>query len=54
MEYERLLKIARKMHCWIFLHTCDEEKVYQELGLTAEENAFLGSIGTIKIEAPPF
>ena len=25
IEYERLLKIATKMHLWIFLHSGDEE-----------------------------
>ena len=37
-----LMRIARKMHTWIFLHTFDEQEVYDELGLTDEENAFLG------------
>lgn len=50
MEYERLLEIASKMHCWIFLHTFDEDEVYDELGLTPEENAILGSVGKIEIE----
>lgn len=48
MDYERLLEIARKMHCWIFLHSVDEDEVYFELGLTPEENAFLGSIGKME------
>jgi len=53
MEYNRLLEIAREMHCWIFLHTFDEDEVYKELGLTPEENVFLGSInGKIKIKLP--
>ena len=52
MEYERLLEIARKMHCWIFLHTFDEDEVYEELGLTPEENAILGSAGKIEIQIP--
>lgn len=49
MNYERLLEIARKMHCWIFLHTFDEDEVYRELGLTPEENAILGSAGKMEI-----
>ena len=53
MEYNRLLEIAREMHCWIFLHKFDEYEVYKELGLTPEENAILGSIdGKIKIKLP--
>lgn len=42
IEYERLLKIATKMHLWIFLHSGDEQAVYDELGLTDEENMELG------------
>lgn len=44
IEYDRLLKIAKKMHCWIFLNTADEMEVYDELGLTDEENVILGSV----------
>lgn len=43
IEYERLLEIAKKMHLWIFLNTSNEFKVYDELGLTDEENMILGS-----------
>ena len=43
IEYERLLKIAKKMHLWIFLNTGNEFEVYKELGLTDEENFILGS-----------
>ena len=49
-ENERLLQIARKMHTWIFLHTGDEQEVYNELGLTQEENAKLGYSGQIKLK----
>lgn len=42
IEYERLLKIAIKMHLWIFLHSGDEQRVYDGLGLTDEENMELG------------
>lgn len=41
----RLEKIARKMHLWIFLNTSNEKKVYDELGLTDEDNAMLGYSG---------
>lgn len=41
--YDRLLEIAKKMHLWIFLHTSNEFEVYDELGLTDEENSLLGS-----------
>lgn len=50
MEYERLLEIARKIHCWIFLHTFDEDEVYEELGLIPDGSAILGSVGKIEIE----
>ena len=47
----RLEKIARKMHLWIFLNTGNEKKVYDELGLTDEDNAMLGYYKTqIKLE----
>lgn len=49
IEYNRLLEIAKKMHCWIFLNTGDEEEVYEQLGLTEEENYILGSLGTFEI-----
>lgn len=40
--YRELLKVARKMHCWIFLNTADELEAYDECGLTDEMNALLG------------
>ena len=46
-ENKRLLHIARKMHLWIFLHSGDEQKVYDELGLTEEDNEMLGYGGKI-------
>ena len=49
MNYKRLLEVARKMHCWIFLHTFNEDEAYREIGLTEEENAFLGSAGKVEI-----
>ena len=45
LEIARLKKIARKMHLWIFLHTEDEKKVYDELELTDEDNEMLGYSG---------
>lgn len=44
-EYNHLLKIAKKMHLWIFLNCGDEAKVYEECGLTDEDNALLGYSG---------
>ena len=34
---ERLLEIAHTMHTWIFLHSSDEQEIYDELGLTDEK-----------------
>jgi len=45
LEIARLKKITRKMHLWIFLHTEDEKKVYNELELTNEDNEMLGYSG---------
>lgn len=50
MTKERLLQIARKMHLYIFLHCQNEQEVYDELGLTEEENRILGYSGEIKIK----
>jgi hypothetical protein len=50
MKEERLLQIARKMHLYIFLHSQNEQEVYDELGLTEEENRILGYSGEIKIK----
>ena len=52
MDYDRRLAVARAMHCWIFLHSFDEEEVYKELGITPEENAILGSAGRIEVKIP--
>ena len=38
-----LLKAAKAMHTWIFLHTGDEQKAYDECHLSDEMNAALGS-----------
>lgn len=50
-EYEHLLKIARKMHTWIFLNTGDEQAVYDEIGLSDEDNVLLGYGGQIELTA---
>ena len=42
---DNLLRICSKMHTWIFLHTGDEQKAYDEIGLTDEQNAMLGYLG---------
>lgn len=49
-EYSRLLRIAKNMHLWIFLHTGDEQSAYDEIGLTDEENAMLGYGGMFALE----
>lgn len=49
-EYSILLKIAKKLHEWIFIHTLNEDEVFRELGLTEEDNELLGSAGKIIIE----
>ena len=46
---ERLLELAKKMHCWIFLNTCDEEAAYEEIGLTEDENFILGYMGKVEV-----
>ena len=48
-KVDRLKEIAHKMHLWIFLHSGDEQKVYDELGLTDEENSMLGYSGQFRI-----
>lgn len=50
ITYKRLLQIARKMHTYIFLNSGDEQEVYDELGLTDEENAILGYGGQFTVE----
>ena len=48
-ENKRFKDIAKKMHLWIFLHSGDEQKIYDELGLTEEENIMLGYSGQFRI-----
>lgn len=52
-EYMHLLKLAKKMHTWIFLHTLNEDETYKELGLTDEDNALLGSFGKFYYSCNP-
>ncbi len=48
-----LLKAARAMHTWIFLHTADEQAAYDEIGLTNEQNALFGYSGQMILKAEP-
>ena len=50
-DYKHLLKIANKMHLWIFNHTFDEQAAYDECGLTDEDNAMLGYGGSWELRA---
>lgn len=50
-KYEELLKAAKKMHLWIFLHTGDEQKAYDECGLSEDMNIALGYSGQIEFRA---
>ena len=52
ISYERLLHIARQMHLWIFLNCADEQKAYDELKITAEENVVFGYGGKLEITMP--
>ena len=49
---DELLKIAKAMHTWIFLNSVDEQKAYEECGLTDEINFALGYGGkaVVKLE----
>jgi len=49
-EYNHLLEIASKMHTWIFLHSFDEQAIYDELGLTDKDNVLLGYGGQVIFE----
>ena len=50
-KYKELLKAAKKMHTWIFLHTGDEQKAYDECGLSEDMNIALGYGGQIEFRA---
>ena len=49
---EESLKVASAMHTWIFLNTGDEQKAYDECGLSDEMNAALGYSGQFVAEPP--
>lgn len=49
---EELLHAAKKMHTWIFLNTRDEQKAYDECGLSDEMNSALGYGGRLEIVVP--
>ena len=51
-SYEELLKAARAMHTWIFLHSGNEELAYKACGLSDEMNAFLGYSGSFTLTVP--
>ena len=50
---EELLRAEKKMHLWIFLNTGDEQKSYDECGLSDEMNAALVYSGQFEIWAEP-
>lgn len=49
ISYSRLYNIAHKMHTWILLNTVDHEAIFKEIGLSPEENEFLGDLGNIRV-----
>ena len=51
-RYKELLHAAKKMHTWIFLNTGDEQKAYDECGLSDEMNDALGYGGRFEIVVP--
>lgn len=51
-DYDELLKAARAMHTWIFLHSGDENMAYKACGLSDEMNAFLGYSGPYSVTIP--
>ena len=46
-----LLRAAKRMHTWIFLNTVDEQKSYDECGLSEDMNISLGYGGQIEFRA---
>lgn len=48
-NYDELLNVAKAMHTWIFLNSIDEKKVYDEIGISDDMNAFLGYEGSFNI-----
>lgn len=51
-SYDELLKAARAMHTWIFLHSGNEKLAYKACGLSDEMNAFLGYSGSFTLTVP--
>lgn len=49
---EELLRAAKAMHTRIFLNTGDEQKAYDECGLSDDMNAALGYGGQFVAEPP--
>lgn len=47
---EQLLRVAKKMHLWIFLHSGDEQAAYDWCGLSDEMNAALGYGGQFEVK----
>ena len=41
-DRDHLLRLAGRMHNWIFCHSYDEAEAYKECGLSDEDNARLG------------
>ena len=51
-DYDELLKAARAMHTWIFLHSENENLAYKACGLSDEMNAFLGYSESLTLTVP--
>lgn len=47
---ERLFEIANALHLWIFKNCTNEWEIYEELGLSGEENFLLGYGGRYEIK----
>lgn len=50
---EQLLKVAKKMHLWIFLNSGNEQEAYDWCGLSDEMNVALGYSGQFELRAEP-
>lgn len=48
---EELLKAAKAMHTWIFLHSYDEQAAYDECHLSDEMNVALGYGGSFELRS---
>lgn len=49
IDYDELLKAAKAMHTWIFLHSSDEEMAYKACRLSDEMNTLLGYSGAFTV-----